>query len=66
MYTDGINEAMNADKNLFSTKRIEATLSGCGNIKPKDITEKMIMAINQFSGNTMQSDDITSLTIRYL
>lgn len=67
LYTDGVNEAMNTDRQLFGADSIERTLSQVGH---KASSEKIIQGLlddlHVFVGGAQQSDDITMLVIRYL
>lgn len=65
-YTDGLNEAMDSNKNLFGEKRIldEAFLAiQTGQVSPKALIERMTQAVHNFVGDAEQSDDLTMLAI---
>ena len=68
LYTDGLTEARNAQRELFRLNRIKEVLSHCTPDEAKN-TERLINvmsdAVNKFTGNTEQSDDLTMLAIRY-
>ena len=67
-YTDGLNEAMDANENLFGKERIynEIQLAiESGQTAPKNLITKMIEAVHRYVGKTEQSDDLTLLSIRY-
>jgi len=66
LYTDGLNEAFNADKKMFSEKGIleEANRAlQSGRLSPKELIEGMAQAVHDFVGDTQQSDDLTMLAI---
>ena len=66
LYTDGLNEAFNADKKMFRETGIleEANRAlHSGRISPKELIEGMTQAVHDFVGNTEQSDDLTMLAI---
>ena len=66
LYTDGLNEAFNADKKMFRETGIleEANRAlQSGRISPKELIEGMTQAVHDFVGNTEQSDDLTMLAI---
>ena len=63
LYTDGLTEAENAERELFGKQRIDnviTTFSGT----PQQLVETMTEAVHQFVGDTEQSDDITMLAFR--
>ena len=67
-YTDGLNEAMDANENLFGKERIynEIQLAiESGQTAPKNLITKMTEAVHKYVGKTEQSDDLTLLSIRY-
>jgi sigma-B regulation protein RsbU (phosphoserine phosphatase) len=66
LYTDGVNEAMNGDRQLFSTPAIADTLRTVrtGNAAA-GICETVITSVDAFVKDAPQSDDITLLIIRY-
>ena len=68
LYTDGLNEAMNAEEQQFSEERIfdEAKRAiEVGQLAPKALIEQMTKAVHTFVGDTEQSDDLTMLCLRY-
>ena len=65
VYTDGVPEASNSEKELFGTDRMLEAL----NIEP-DATPERVLAntrkcIDEFVGNASQFDDMTMLCFRY-
>jgi phosphoserine phosphatase RsbU/P len=67
LYTDGVNEAMNTDRQLFGADAIERTLSGVGqSASSEKIIQELLDDLHVFVGGAQQSDDITMLVIRYL
>lgn len=65
-YTDGINEAMDKDGNEFSYQRLEKILHNVKNKSSKEIIEKTLDAVKEFTIDAEQSDDITVLVLKYL
>ena len=65
LYTDGLTEAMNGDREQFGVQRIEQVLASCSDKEPKEILETMTEAVRGFVGDAEQSDDLTMLIIRY-
>jgi len=65
LYTDGVTEAMNPNKEMFSEKRLKDVLS---ELKDKDsaaIVEGVKHRIDEFTQGAQQSDDITMLALRF-
>lgn len=64
LYTDGVTEAMNANRQLFSEKRLEDVLRVNAEKPLKVLLEKILIEVETFSGDTEQSDDITLLALK--
>jgi sigma-B regulation protein RsbU (phosphoserine phosphatase) len=65
MYTDGITEAMNNEKELFGEDRLGETINHCLDLPLKDFTASVKREIDQFAEGAEQADDITMLALRY-
>ena len=65
IYTDGINEAMNAKREQFTYDRLLATLGTSITHSAAAITDEMRGAVARFAGGYPQSDDITMITLRF-
>ncbi|MBQ1415761.1 MAG: SpoIIE family protein phosphatase, partial [Selenomonas sp.] len=66
VYTDGVSEAMNEQRKMFTEARIKAALNDLPAAQPvTDILQQMYAVIRQYAGNAEQSDDITMLGLRY-
>ena len=66
LYTDGLTEAENSQKELFGEVRtLEIAQKLCGASAEEQI-KAMQSAVKQFVGEAEQSDDLTLLAIRYL
>lgn len=61
VYTDGVTEAMDADKNLYGDPRLVACLSK----HPKDLCKAVRADVDAFVGAVERSDDLTMLTLAY-
>ena len=67
-YTDGLNEAMDADNNEFGDDRILDEVNGAieaGQLVPKALIDRMTQAVHEFVGDAEQSDDLTMLVVQY-
>ena len=63
MYTDGVSEAMNADREEFGEERLERVLMSQPPQEAADTNQRIIGAIHDFTLGERQSDDITCLTL---
>ena len=59
VYTDGVPEATNADSAMFGTDRMLENLNRCANKKPDLFISQVSSAVNEFTGEESQFDDIT-------
>lgn len=66
MYTDGVTEAFNEEKQQFTEENLEKTLSSVPGAGSQEIIEAIMEDVKEFAGNEPQSDDITVLTIKRL
>ena len=63
LYTDGLTEAENADRQLFGEQRITETINAFKG-SPLELIETMTAAVHKFVGDYEQSDDLTMLAFR--
>ncbi len=63
MYTDGVNEAMNADHEEFGMERFEQLFVGSSPDNAEFVNQKVFEAVYEFAGDAPQSDDITCMTL---
>ena len=61
LYTDGVSEAMNANREPFGTERIVDLILRHGAASPKELLDALMDAVRQFSGDAPQHDDMTLL-----
>lgn len=66
LYTDGVTEAENPDKQLFSEERLLKELDRLSDGTPTFIVNQMMEAIHSHAAGAEQSDDITMLCLHYL
>jgi len=62
LYTDGLNEAEDAERRMFGKKRIMEVIQTTSQ-QPRMLIERMTQAVAEFVGDTEQSDDLTMLAI---
>lgn len=67
VYTDGVTEAENEQRDFFTTERTGEVFGEFpSQITSQEVVERLESNIFVFSGNVAQSDDITILSLRYL
>jgi sigma-B regulation protein RsbU (phosphoserine phosphatase) len=66
LYTDGVTEAMDPAEQFFSERRLESILSQTKFASAREQIEHLTSQITLFAAGAEQSDDITTLAIRYL
>ena len=65
VYTDGVAEAMNVERELFGTDRLLTILNSDPNAAPRQVLENVRNGIDAFVGEAEQFDDITMLSFAY-
>lgn len=63
-YTDGLNEAMNIEREEFGLNRVVGSVINNVNSNSKNIQNELIKAIKQHRGGAEQNDDISIVTIK--
>lgn len=66
LYTDGLTEAENDQKEVFGDERALKAAAAFGACPVGEQVERMHEAVRKFVGDAEQSDDFTVLAIRYL
>ena len=61
VYTDGITEATNKDKELYGEERLLNALQNVKGLSAKEILKEVRRDIDSFVGDSPQFDDITML-----
>ena len=65
LYTDGVPEATDADKNMFGTERMVDALNAEPEASPEGILKNVRSAVDSFVKEAEQFDDLTMLCIEY-
>jgi sigma-B regulation protein RsbU (phosphoserine phosphatase) len=69
LYTDGVTEATNAELEEFGTWRLKTTITQIVETIPEatahNIVEAIKRAVNEFTGNVAQQDDMTLFVIKH-
>lgn len=65
VYTDGVPEATNKDKQLYTTDRMIEALNSNPEGNPKEILKTVRASVDQFVGVAEQFDDLTMACLEY-
>ncbi len=66
LYTDGVTEANNAEKELYGEDRLLSLMqSGVSVLEPKEMLAAVKADVDSFVGDAEQFDDITMLSVLY-
>ena len=65
LYTDGVTEAENRNKELFEEERLKEAFRRYGTAPLKDVQAGILSAVEKFAEGASQSDDVTLLVVRY-
>lgn len=65
LYTDGLTEAHNSQRQQFRLERVMKVLKNMGDVTTQQLLDKMTDTVNRFMDGTPQSDDLTMMAIRY-
>ncbi len=66
LYTDGVPEATDADKQLFGTDRMLDALNAMPDASPKETLEGVRRSVDDFVREAEQFDDLTMVCLEYL
>ena len=64
LYTDGVTEAKDAGRRQYGRERLLRTLSTCSR-EPAAVVREIEHSVRAYSGTAGQSDDITTLAVRF-
>jgi sigma-B regulation protein RsbU (phosphoserine phosphatase) len=65
LYTDGVPEAIDKNGEEYGNDRFEELLRQNMKMPPNLLTQTLIASIKEFAGDVPQSDDITTLCLKY-
>ena len=66
LYTDGITEAMDIERSLYSETRLKHMLDNSSYSSAKHAVTETVDDVWAFQGDASQADDVTVLALRYL
>jgi phosphoserine phosphatase RsbU/P len=65
LYTDGVTEAEDRDRNLFQDGRLKEAFGRHQDSSLKTLQDGIWSAVERFTEGASQSDDVTLLVVRY-
>lgn len=69
LYTDGVTEAMSANKQMFGVERMKSTINSShkynSHVGAKELVNDIFKAIHQYTGTIRPNDDIAIMAITY-
>jgi sigma-B regulation protein RsbU (phosphoserine phosphatase) len=65
VYSDGVTEAMNPKRQLYSDARLKEVAGGCSGKGAAEAVQTVLRSTREFAAGATQSDDITILAVRY-
>ena len=65
LYTDGVTEATDAEKNLFGTKRMIEALNSDPEASPQQVLQNVQSAVDAFVKDAEQFDDLTMMCLEF-
>jgi serine phosphatase RsbU (regulator of sigma subunit) len=66
IFSDGISEAMNAAGDEFGDDRILSCMQQHARAGVGEVLECLVQTVKRFASDTVQSDDMTAVVVRYL
>ena len=66
LYTDGVTEAFDANRNDYGERRLEEFIKRSSQLGTKYLVESLVQDVDEFAGEEEQSDDITVFCLRYV
>ena len=64
LYTDGLPEAMNEEKELYGMERVKTLLAGLQERPVEEIIQQMVRAVTEFTKREVFEDDITLVVVK--
>ena len=63
LYSDGLSEAMNKEREEFSEERLFNTITDLAETTPEELNQKLLNEIAVFRGEAEQNDDVTVVVV---
>ncbi len=65
LYTDGVNEAMNTEQQLYGDARMMEAIASAPKDTPRALVKTLMKAVHTYAAGEPQSDDVTILDMVY-
>lgn len=65
LYTDGVTEAENDNKELYSEERLLKVITEYAGKNAREMVDGVLTSVSSYVGEAMQSDDMTVLAVHY-
>jgi sigma-B regulation protein RsbU (phosphoserine phosphatase) len=65
LYTDGVTEAMNSEKSIYSDRMLKETIDKSTVNSAEILVKQIIDSVKDFAEEEPQSDDITILAVQF-
>jgi len=66
LYTDGVINAMDLNKQHYGLERLENNLKNMIDVSAEEIVTKLVKSLSIYEGGNSQADDISILAVKYL
>jgi sigma-B regulation protein RsbU (phosphoserine phosphatase) len=63
LYSDGLVEAMNRNREQFGEERLSEVVSGCDGMEASEVQERILEAVDRFTAGAESHDDLTVLVL---
>jgi sigma-B regulation protein RsbU (phosphoserine phosphatase) len=64
LYTDGVTEAPNPEEKEFSSARLADVVRALHTRTAREINDGILESVRRFTGETVQRDDLTLVTVK--
>ena len=65
LYTDGITEAVNKDKEYFGREKFVKVVNTCASQNPKEVIDTIMNELNAFREEVPFNDDVTLMVLGF-
>ena len=66
IFSDGVTEAQNTNRDFFGDARLEEILKKSAELPVHEVCTRMVEAVENFAGFAPQADDITAVLVRLI
>jgi len=64
LYTDGISEMRNENKEEYGRPRLQSLIMSCSGLNAQEIVDRIVEDVTAFQGNAPPHDDMTTLVLK--